>query len=783
MTGRPIDEGPGPDTGATAAAAPRPRIAVIRQGDRPRVNACLAAMLADAFPDHVVDDIDVLALVRARRLLYARTLVGAALEHAGPLVRGRTTPKKAWVTSRAFAGAVQRLVAEQVSPDTHRWTLQSQSLFPAAVPGVPHFVYTDHAHLVNLGYPGFDRSALAGRGFIMRERTVLRGATRVFVRSRHVRDVLVSTYGVAPDRVIDVGVGPNTPLPAEDRAPVWHGGRIVFVGVDWERKGGSVLLQAFERLQATHPGARLEIVGCSPPGAERPGVTLHGRLGEGAVAALLADCDVFCLPTTAEPFGVAFVEAMHAGLPLVGTNLGAVPDMVRDGETGRLVPVGDVRALHDALADLLDDPERAQAMGGRSRALARSRYAWPRVMDAIRGGITTALDAGEDRDDPRSVPLRVAALIVGMRIDGGAENVVRTLIAELRDTRCTASVITLRDIDPEIAGSIRELGAELVELPGRRMVSPRRFLRLLRELRTGRYDIIHTNLTGANLLGLAAGALLRIPVVVTLHSTRSSGDRHWYHGRLERFLIRHVAARVIAVGDETASARQVVLGDDVDIHVLPNAIAPTTLPDRAGRATLRHGFMLDPDAPLFITVGRMTPAKGHAQLLHAFGLLRTVVPDAELAIVGDGALRRAVESVVDELDLGGCVHLLGRRADARALVSAADVFVMSSVWEGLPMALLEAMDAGTAVVATDVGDVGRVLEGTPSRVVPPGEPAALAEAMVDTLRDLRAGRDLVSAGRAVVSNHYSSTAWADRVLDHYRAVATDADGAPVTTRC
>lgn len=759
----------------------RQRIAVIRQGDRPRVNAALATLVADAFPDHAIDDIDVLALVRARRPLMACTLVGATVENGWRVATRRTTPKKAWITSRSFASAAQRLVAERVSAETHRATLQSQSLFPAAVAGVPHFVYTDHAHLVNLGYPGFDESALAGRGFILRERAVLRSAARVFVRSRHVRDVLVSTYGLPAERVVDVGVGPNTPLPEHERPDVWHGGRIVFVGVDWDRKGGPLLLRAFERLAAERPGVRLEIVGCDPPDAAgRAGVTVHGRLPEAEVAALLDECDVFCLPTTSEPFGVAFVEAMHAGLPLVGTDLGAVPDMVRDGETGRLVPVGDVAALQRALTELVDDPAGARRMGAAARDLARRRYDWSRVMSAVRDEMLDAIDEYDDADHPRRVPLRVATLIVGMRIDGGAENVVRTLVGELRDSHSTATVITLRAIDPAIDEMLRGLGADVVELPGRRMVSPRRFLRLLRTLRAGHYDVLHTNLTGANLLGLAAGAVLRIPVVVTLHSTKSSGDRHWYHGRLERFLIRHVAARVIAVGDETATARQAVLGEDVDIHVLPNAIAPSEVPDDDGLATLRASIMRDPAAPLFITVGRLTPAKGHGHLLQAFARVREELPDAELAIVGDGALRDAIERGIVDLGLDGAVHLLGRRTDARELVAAADVFVLSSVWEGLPMALLEAMDAGTPVVATDVGDVGRVLTGTPSRVVAPGDGEALAAAMLATLHDLRSGHDLTGAGRRVVSTRYSSTAWADRVLDHYRAVVGPAT---VTTRC
>jgi len=126
-----------------------------------------------------------------------------------------------------------------------------------------------------------------------------------------------------------------------------------------------------------------------------------------------------------------------------------------------------------------------------------------------------------------------------------------------------------------------------------------------------------------------------------------------------------------------------------------------------------------------------------------------------------------LRTLAADLGLADVVHFLGRRPDARQLIAAADVFVLSSVWEGLPMALLEAMQAGTPVVATDVGDVPDVLLDTPSRVVAAGDVNALAQAMIATVADIEAGRDLITAGREVVAERYSSAAWADRVLDHY----------------
>ena len=763
------------DAAPVASGKARQRIAVIRQGDRPRLNSRLPTLLAQEFPEHAVDDIDVLGLIRRRPLTLATCLIAGGFENFWSVATRRMTVKKAMVTSGTFAQAAGRMVASRVNPATHLFTMQSQSMFPAKVPGVPHFIFTDHAHLANFAYPSFDSRQMAGRRFLARERAIYRSASRVFVRSENVARVLVSTYGVPQEQVITVGVGPNVPIATADTAPPskWHGGRIVFVGVDWQRKGGQVLVDAFDRVHRSHPGARLEIVGCSPDVADMPGITVHGRLGLDDVATLLSECDVFCLPTRAEPFGVAFIEAMHAGLAVVGTRIGAIPDFVHDGETGALVDPDDVSGLADVLSTMLDHPERTQKMGAAGRALVRERYQWTAVMARIGNEIERALAASPETSSESSSPsstLRVAAMVVGLRVDGGAETLLRTLLHEVQHKDCDITVVTLRSIATSSRLDVERLGARLIQVPGHRLVSPLRFLRLLRQLRAGRYDVIHTNLVGANVLGLAAGALLRIPVIVTLHSTRSSGDDHWYHGKLEQYLIRHHAARVIAVGDETATVRGALLGSGVDIHVLPNAVTPAVPIPSADRLTLRRGFMADADAPLFINVGRLVPAKGHDDLIRAFAIVYQELGYGELALVGSGGRHEELTELAHELGVSGRVHFLGRRSDARELTAAADVFVLSSVWEGLPMAILEAMEAGTPIVATDVGDVREVLSDTPARIVSPGDSVALAAAMLATLDDVRSGRDVTSAARLAVASRYSSERWAERVVDHYRAV-------------
>lgn len=365
-------------------------------------------------------------------------------------------------------------------------------------------------------------------------------------------------------------------------------------------------------------------------------------------------------------------------------------------------------------------------------------------------------------------PRRVAVLVVSLRSDGGAEALVRTLLHELHGSRYELEVFTFKRVRGESWAEVEQLGAKVEMFPARRLISPRRFAALLRRLHRGGYDVIHTHLVAANIVGLLCGFLLRVPVVVTLHNTETQADRHWYHGRLETFLIRRTAARVIAVGELTARARGEMLGD-VDLHVLPNAVSPTAPLSAEERLDIRRSLMTDPSAPLVLSVGRLEAQKAHDDLIAAIQLVRASVPSVELALAGRGSLHGAIETRIAEEGLVGAVHLLGSRLDARRLMRACDVFAMSSHWEGLPVALLEAMEAGAPIVATRVGDVPEVLGDGCGRMVEAGDVEALADAITRTVRDIERGADLSSRCRAAVAERYSSARWAREVADHYEA--------------
>lgn len=145
------------------------------------------------------------------------------------------------------------------------------------------------------------------------------------------------------------------------------------------------------------------------------------------------------------------------------------------------------------------------------------------------------------------------------------------------------------------------------------------------------------------------------------------------------------------------------------------------------RQQARQLLGLPQDAFVIGTIGRLVPAKGHLQLLEAFSAIKDEYPQAQLAIIGEGRLRQEMEAMIQARHMEGRVSLLGSRDDALQYVKAYDVFVMSSVTEGLPLALLEGMSARLPVIGSDIDSMRPILEDSGARIYPVGQPLALAE--------------------------------------------------------
>lgn len=325
---------------------------------------------------------------RDRQTRALRASAGAALGLAvSALEYGRHAVARRWNTSYAF-DAHTRNAGEKLDGLSADVVLQNGALFaPGAPPRLPYVLVLDNTCRIaarQKSYPdaGFGAPYRFGAEWLRRETALYRGARAVCSFSRVVRDSVVDDYGISPLRAHVIGAGANM-FPAE---PVRRhdGNTFLFVGKVFSRKGGFVLLRAFEQLRKQRPAARLLIVGPSQQPAPMPeGAEFLGPRTFSQVQELFAQASALVLPTLREPFGIAYLDALACGVPCIGTRVGAVPETLEDGRYGLLVPPADADALAEAMRVLLDDPARAEAMGAAGRRKVADRCRWEHVVQRL----------------------------------------------------------------------------------------------------------------------------------------------------------------------------------------------------------------------------------------------------------------------------------------------------------------------------------------------------------------------------------------------------------------
>ncbi len=366
------------------------KIAFIRLGSFSHINDSVEVQLAHRFQDKHLHVVDVASGFYKPRLNALMNRLRVWLRHGPDLLSGRREYWDCAYHTPSVFHACRRWIGRTLAPmhGDLAFTFQTQSLFNGAMQGVPHIVYTDHTHLATLSYPGFDRHHLFGDDWISLEKGIYSSAIMCLTMSRYVERSLINDYGCQDSKVVRVLAGGNTPSEAsEPDVGRYNRKQILFIGTDWQRKGGPELLSAFQRILPAHPDARLVVIGCSPA-LNVPSCTVLGMLPLDQVAQYYRESSIFCLPTKNEPFGISVVEAMQNGLPVVTTCIGAMTDMIHHGENGYLVEPGAPEALADALDQLLSSPELCSRMGSNGRKLARTDYNWDaagrRIEEAIK---------------------------------------------------------------------------------------------------------------------------------------------------------------------------------------------------------------------------------------------------------------------------------------------------------------------------------------------------------------------------------------------------------------
>ena len=224
------------------------------------------------------------------------------------------------------------------------------------------------------------------RELIERERRVYASCVGIFAWTERLRSSFIEDFGIPPERVVTTFAGPNLeffPAEADLETPKAADPTILFIGIQFERKGGPTLLAAFRKVREAIPNARLMLAGCRPDVGNMPGVEVLGMVarndpGPRGLKALFLQADLFCMPSRYEPFGMVFSEAMVHGLPCVGPRA-YMSEIIGDGRTGWLVDADDVDGLAAVLVDALRDRPRLRAMGLEGRRKALELFNWDRV--------------------------------------------------------------------------------------------------------------------------------------------------------------------------------------------------------------------------------------------------------------------------------------------------------------------------------------------------------------------------------------------------------------------
>lgn len=314
---------------------------------------------------------------------------------------------------------------------------------------------------------------------------------------------------------------------------------------------------------------------------------------------------------------------------------------------------------------------------------------------------------------------------------GGAERQVLLLAVGLRRRGWRVTTVALAGTGGAAAAQLKAAGVEFLSLGMRKgLADPRGWARFIQWLRRNKPDIVHAHLPHAAWLARWSRLLAPVPVVIdTLHSASTGGPCRRLVYRISRSLPDQVTAVSQSVADVHISARMV---PHAGLTLLPNGVcAEDWRPDAKVRAEMRREMGLK-DEFLWLAVGRLEMVKDFPTLLKA---MVAVPPQARLVIAGGGPLLRNLARLATHLGLNERVKFLGFDPNVKRWYQAADGFVLTSRWEGLPMALLEAAACALPAVATDVpGSAEVILDGETGTLVPPADASALAWAMTAMMR-------------------------------------------------
>jgi glycosyltransferase involved in cell wall biosynthesis len=358
----------------------------------------------------------------------------------------------------------------------------------------------------------------------------------------------------------------------------------------------------------------------------------------------------------------------------------------------------------------------------------------------------------------------------------GAERVVLELSQRTREFGYESVILALQspgDPEPELITLAREAGIQTEILVCQGRFDPRAASQIRRFVHDQRIDLLHSHGYKENFYALLARP--GVPMVASNHLWKRTSRALRFYCWLDSKLIRHFDY-VVAVSEPirqemlqagVPAGKLSKIANGIDVEPFRRAAASSD------REAVRASLGIAPDRLVVGMLSGLGREKGHIYALEAVARLREEFPDLVLAIVGDGPELPALQGAVARLGLSSHIRFCGRRRDVADVLSSFDVFLLPSLIEGLPMALLEAMATGRAAVTSRVGDVpAAIRDGHTGLLVPPADVAALANALARVLGDVELRDRLGRSAAEVIENEFSSRQMARQYCALYDRLQT-----------
>lgn len=347
--------------------------------------------------------------------------------------------------------------------------------------------------------------------------------------------------------------------------------------------------------------------------------------------------------------------------------------------------------------------------------------------------------------------VKILHLTTDSRIGGTEKNII-SLVTHLNKDRYENTVVALMP-GGEMIDGLRGYGIEAECLGMWNKFDLSAIFKLYRIFREKKIDILHTYLFHANVLGRMVGRLAKVPVIISSIRVMESRRHHLWIDWLTNWMVD--AETCVCEAVRKFTMERVGIRPD-KLVTIPNGIDVREYNldiDLGGEKRKLH---IESNYPVLGVMGRLHEQKGYIYLLRAMVKIVKKYPRTILLVVGDGPLRKRLEGECAKLGINEAVKFLGFRKDIKELMTLMDVFVLPSLWEGMPNVLLEAMALGRPVVATRVGGAEELIEdGVTGLLVPPADEGTLAEAIINILTREDKGKKLSEIAKREVERRFA----------------------------